>query len=130
MADSKPLPKIDLSKPRYDQSSYRGRAFHFFAITDPRNIFVSSKRLEAAARLVKQYKYVVTSRRLDITRLFGVREGTAPPGTTEEELWEAKRLADSAFHPDTGEKMFILGRMSAQVPCNMVITGLMLTFYK
>ena len=61
---------------------------------------------------------------------YDYRAGQEPAGVTENEVWHAKHLYDSAFHPDTGEKMFILGRMSAQVPMNMSITGCMMTFYK
>lgn len=51
-----PLPKVDLSKPRYDQSTYEGRLRHFLETTNPLNVFASNKRLDEAATLVKQYK--------------------------------------------------------------------------
>lgn len=105
--------RIDIDSPRYDQSTFEGRARHFFITTNPLNVLATDDELERAKTIVDSY-----------------RAGKEDKSLTEDEIWAAKQLYDSAFHPQTGEKLFILGRMSCQVPGNMLITGSMMTFYK
>jgi sideroflexin-1/3 len=107
------MPRLDLTQPRYDQSTFEGRSKHFFATTNPLNVLASDADLAAAKKIVDDYK-----------------AGKEDSVLSEDDIWKAKELYDSAFHPQTGEKLFLPGRMSFQVPGNMTITGCMMTFYK
>ncbi|KAI9250651.1 Tricarboxylate/iron carrier [Helicostylum pulchrum] len=97
---------IDLSKPRYPQSSYWGRIRHFIDVTDPRTLFVSSKELEKCQQLLQNKS----------------QHDKIDP----ERLWRAKKVVDSTIHPDTGEAVFLPFRMSCFVPTNMILVAGML----
>ena len=84
---------INIDQPRYDQSTYLGRAKHFFVTTNPFNILASNKELEESKQIVENYR----------------QTKVLPINLTEDDLWKAKYLMDSAYHPDTKEKMFFIG---------------------
>ncbi|XP_019866283.2 sideroflexin-2 [Aethina tumida] len=105
--------RLDINAPLWDQNTFIGRFKHFLWVTDPRTCVVTEEALDNAKILVEQYK-----------------NKTEPPGTSIEQVIYAKKLYESAFHPDSGEKQNVFGRMSFQVPGGMAITGAMLQFYR
>ncbi|XP_071895845.1 sideroflexin-2 isoform X2 [Anas platyrhynchos] len=114
MAETPAVPLgFDIDAPRWDQSTFMGRLRHFLTITDPRTAVVPERELDRAREVVAS-----------------CRAGLVPPGSSREQLLYAKKLYDSAFHPDSGEKMNLIGRMSFQVPGGMALTGCMLQFYR
>ncbi|KAJ3168004.1 hypothetical protein HDU88_001952 [Geranomyces variabilis] len=98
---------INLDQPRYDQSTYWGRLRHFSEFTNPLNLLATNAQLDAAKQLVADYR--------------------AGKSTADvEEVWKAKGLVDSTFHPDTGEKILLPFRMASFVPTNVAIVAGML----
>lgn len=47
---------INIQEPRWDQSTFLGRARHFFTVTDPRNLLLSGDQLEASRNIVQNYR--------------------------------------------------------------------------
>jgi sideroflexin-1/3 len=84
---------INIDKPRYNQSTYLGRFKHFALLTNPLNLLATNKQLENAYSIIESYR----------------KTKILPKDMTIDELWKAKYLVDSAYHPCTKEKMFILG---------------------
>lgn len=110
---SPPEDRIAIDKPLYDLNTFSGRFKYFAWVTNPALCIVSDEELDRAKVLREQYL---------------LRQ--EPPETSKAEIIRTKRLYESAFHPDTGEKQNIFGRMSFQVPGGMAVTGALLTFYK
>ncbi|XP_017886339.1 sideroflexin-2 [Ceratina calcarata] len=105
--------RLDINKPLWDLSTFIGRWKHFAWVTDFRTCIVPDSQLLEAKKLLEDYKL-----------------GKEPAGTTREQIIYAKKLYESAFHPDTGDLQNVFGRMSFQVPGGMAITGAMLQFYR
>lgn len=98
------FPPFNPNGAKYDQGSFSGRFRHFLDVTDMRTLLVSEEELNQAVSMLKKYK-----------------EGTLSPRPSDEELWKAKKICDAIIHPDTGEKIPLLFRLSAFVPLNVLI---------
>ncbi|XP_012056932.1 PREDICTED: sideroflexin-1-like [Atta cephalotes] len=105
--------RIDVDKPLWSQDTYLGRWMHYNFITDCRTILVPKNKLWEAKKLCEDYK-----------------ARKEPEGLQRKDIIYAKKLRDSAFHPDNGEFMHVIGRMSFQLPASVALTTAMLTFYK
>ncbi|EGD82472.1 tricarboxylate carrier [Salpingoeca rosetta] len=92
------VPGFYPSKPRYDQTTFAGRFKHFMDIADPRCLapgLFFGMPLNKSRELMQQYK---------ANRL--------PTGVNADTMWLAKKVHDSAIHPDTGEVILQPFRMS------------------
>ena len=125
---------VDITKPLWDQNTYRGRLNYFFRVTNPLLLLKSKQEYVQARSLVLQAR--CTARTLGLAEQYlhvmftYYRSGLVPQGTTRKEVVDAKVLYDSAYHPDTGEEMNMIGRMSFQVPGGVCIIGILMTFYQ
>ena len=50
--------KVDIEAPRWDQSTYWGRATHFFTTANPANVFATPSQLDSAKDIVTRYRKV------------------------------------------------------------------------
>ena len=105
---------VDLTQPRWNQNTFMGRLNHFMELTHPKHMFHLPYTLNEAEKIILGYK-----------------SGDLKPlqNLSTNDQWKIKYIYDSAFHPDTGEKMLLPFRMCAQVPSSVVIVAGLLTYH-
>ncbi|UZJ51788.1 hypothetical protein CBS101457_001108 [Exobasidium rhododendri] len=110
--------KVDISKGRFDLSTFSGRLQHFYTTTSPLTLFAGSQKLKESQEYVKS---VEANFPRDKSKAYLVTQGEA------EKYWKAQQLVQSSVHPDTGEVIPLPFRMSAFVPTNLLVVGGMLS---
>ena len=106
-----PTPPFSINGDRFDQSTYVGRYLGFLDVIDPRTLSTSDEEIAEAQSLLDAFK-----------------AGKAPPGTTDDELWAARKKVNACMHPVLGEKINPLFRMACFIPVNVpMIAGMLMT---
>uniref|UniRef100_K3WGK8 Sidoreflexin n=1 Tax=Globisporangium ultimum (strain ATCC 200006 / CBS 805.95 / DAOM BR144) TaxID=431595 RepID=K3WGK8_GLOUD len=99
------VPPFTIDAPKYDQSTYYGRWRQFVELVSPSALFLTKEQIQSATTTLEKY-----------------RNGDIAPGQMrDEELWHARRVYESAVHPQTGEMLPLYFRLSAFVPVNIPI---------
>jgi tricarboxylate carrier len=106
------VPEFSIKGDLYDQTTYIGRFKHFASIIDPGLLFLGDSHLASARRLLEEFRTDPKRTKLEYN---------------DEQLWEAKRIVDSAVNSATGETIHPIARMCAFIPSSVPITLGMLT---
>ncbi|GFZ47923.1 Probable mitochondrial transport protein FSF1 [Saitozyma sp. JCM 24511] len=107
----------NISKPRFDLSTYTGRLAYFYSTTSPLTLLASTSQLEQAQQDVQHYEGLIKE---------AGAKGCYVPEQDKERYWNARQLVNSSIHPDTGKPVPLPFRMSAFVPTNLIICAGML----
>ncbi|KAI1727215.1 tricarboxylate carrier domain-containing protein [Ditylenchus destructor] len=103
-------PPFKLNQPRFSQDTFLGRYLHYLDVIDPRTLFASEAKVKESLELLNKYSL-----------------GQRPENVTDENLWQAQKIRQAMFHPDTGQKIFPAFRMSGFVPFGWItVTGMLL----
>lgn len=94
----------------YNLDTYWGRFRHLLELTDPRSLLISDSQLDDAKRIIAAVK--------------GRQSGWDTIST--EDYYRSHRFIASTLHPDTGNKVFMPGRLCAFIPVNIVTLSFML----
>ncbi|CAB3997165.1 sideroflexin-5-like isoform X1 [Paramuricea clavata] len=102
--------EFSLRQPKYDQNTFWGRYRRCLDIIDPRTLLVSKEKEQDCLKLLDAYKH-----------------NKLPPDVTSDQLWEARKIKEAIFHPDTNEKIFMPFRMAGFVPFGTItVVGMLL----
>ena len=103
-----PAPKFKTNVPRFDQSTFGGRFAGMLGTMDPSTLLATDDQVKQAHRLLTDFES-------------GASQGASSSSdgsSLDAKLWAAKKLRDSAMHPDTKEIIPRPFRMAGYVPFN------------
>eukprot|EP00053_Salpingoeca_punica_P004891 m.51520 g.51520 ORF g.51520 m.51520 type:complete len:329 (-) comp12997_c0_seq1:463-1449(-) len=103
---SSKTPAFSLEQSRYDVSTYMGRVFQCQDNTDARTLFTTTEQIDKAKALLQAFA-----------------SKTLPPGVSDEELWQARKIRDATLHPESGKVIPAPFRFAAFAPVNIPIVA-------
>ena len=98
---------------RYDQATYYGRFRKMLDVVDPRTLLCSRQDIDDAVGLLKDFEtHRRQQRQMESLPNQGDSKSTSNHRFDDAELWQAKKIIDAVFHPDTKEMLPKPFRMS------------------
>lgn len=104
------VPAFTMDASFYDQSQFSGRLMGVLDKIDPRTLLISESEVKRCQALLEEF----------------AKTKQLPNGSSDEDMWDARKTVEAVIHPVTKEHMFAAGRMSAFLPMNVPICALML----